>query len=211
MGSRLRPFCWARFRCRYWSWGVNLHWHVDRFWRLAKFEPIQEAFCLTSCGPGLAIHQAQKWCKGTLLARSGTMTLALTSTIYCDDNETIFDSDLGLRPASSRDEVRVWRRLGEGGTQLAGGSKLLKVLQSKCYIRHGLLKKAISGIDIGNVSHCLYCICCHVPAAEVGSEVVQLPGHLPAGSCRLPGEVKFNNWGLFVGSGYHHWVLQSRV
>ena len=35
------------------------------------------------------------------------MTLALTSTIYCDDNETIFDNDLGLRPASSRDEVRV--------------------------------------------------------------------------------------------------------
>ena len=173
------------------------------FGALPSLNQFKRLFCLTSCGPGLAIHQAQKWCKGTLLA--------LTSTIYCDDNETIFDSDLGLRPASSRDEVRVWRRLGERGAQLAGGSKLLKVLQSKYYMRHGLLKKAISGIDIGNVSHCLYCICCQVPAAEVGSEVVQLLGHLPAGSCRLPGEVKFNNWGLFVGSAHHHWVLQSRI
>ena len=49
--------------------------------------------------------------------------MAVTSTICYNDD------DLGLRPASPRDEVRVRRRRRERGSQLTRCSELLKVLQ----------------------------------------------------------------------------------
>ena len=48
--------------------------------------------------------------------------MAVTSTICYNDD------DLGLRPASPRDEVRVRRRRRERGSQLTRCSELLKVL-----------------------------------------------------------------------------------
>ena len=48
--------------------------------------------------------------------------MVVTSTICYNDD------DLGLRPASPRDEVRVRRRRRERGSQLTRCSELLKVL-----------------------------------------------------------------------------------